>query len=136
MKMTIEIESLDDLINLVGMINVMQNRDKKEEPKAEPQPAPKGRDFAAEAQVVRDLNERRRVMFLHQPIESLELWPPAVQSLKENGIYKVEHLLSFTATDLRDMNNVGTYTIRAIKDRLSEHKLSLGGHEWSLMKNR
>lgn len=123
MKMTIEIESLDDLINLVGMINVMQNRDKKEEPK----PEPKGRDFAAEAQVVRDLNERRRTMFVHQPIESLELWPPAIQSLKENGIYKVEHLLSFTATDLRDMNNVGSYTIRSIKDRLAEHKLSLGG---------
>ena len=128
MKMTIEIESLNDLINLVGMINVMQNRDKKEEPKPEPNPEVRGRDYADEAiQVIKNLNERQRAAFLHQPIDALGLWPPAVQSLKENGIYKVEHLLSFTATDLRDINNVGLYTIRAIKDRLAQHKLSLGG---------
>lgn len=129
MKMTIEIESLDDLINLIGLVRVMQDK-KPAEPEAKnliDKPlAIRAKEFLQKKQeeLTAEKNKRRE-QFLDSPIAVLKLWPPAEEALKARGLWLVRHLYEQIASDLREIKNVGQLTIKQIR-----HEMASAGIDW------
>lgn len=126
MKMTIEVESLDDLISLIGLVRVMQDKKPEPAPKATEQPVvvnrierPSTAELASNKIKEADDKARKERMFqefLSYKIDALKLWPPAERSLKEWGFEKVIHLFYSSPRKLKDIENVGVFTIKQIRD--------------------
>ena len=131
MKMIIEVESLDDLISLIGLVRVMQ--EKKPEAKEVKPPEP-SKDIAKQAvNIIKNIKEtndarRWREEFLDCPIEVLTLWPPAENSLKQNGIQTVRDLCNKRISSLKKIKNVGTFTLRQIKQKMELNHVKWGGN--------
>ena len=132
MKMTIEVESLDDLISLIGLVRVMQDTKSDPKPTAS-EPAPKAPELPVvtnrierpesfrPSAALKEAEERANKIaafnnFLSLDISHLKLWPPAERSLREWGNDQINDLYFSSPRSLKDIPDVGLLTIRQIRD--------------------
>lgn len=134
MKMIIELESLDDLINLIGLARCVEPKEPKKQ--EAPKPIVKEPTFAERANKIwLDMEEARRRetqrmldeknRFLDCPIEVLGLKPAAESALINRGISEVGDLTVYSILELKKLPNVGKVSIRTIKEALKKYNIEL-----------
>ena len=121
MNIQIELESLDDLINLIGLFRTIQKENNPQQ-KIDTESKRKEVDH-----YLRNLQQEKRMKFLSQSIEALKLWRAAENSLKDRDVFKIEHLLNMSAHELKKTPSVGLLTIKTIREKLAEHNCYLKG---------
>lgn len=134
MKMIIELESLDDLINLIGLARCVEPK----EPKKQEAPKPVAKE-PLDVEMKRHLTQawedykRRkeqsrideRLDFLNCSIDILRLKPAAESALINHGVTKVRDLLACSILELKRLPNVGKVSINTIKEILGRWGISL-----------
>ncbi len=116
MKMVIELESLDDLINLIGLARYA-HADTKQQPKSE---LIKEAFHDYQVQQLKKQEETKKFnkeAFLDRPIEYLGLRKIAENALKKNGIFKNKDIYdNHSLETLGDIPLIGASTVKHIEE--------------------
>ena len=116
MKMVIELESLDDLIKLIGLVR-NEHVDIKQQPQIE-----LIKDAVREYQLQQskqqeEIKKSNKESFLERPIEYLGLKKSAENALKKNGIFKNKDIYdNHSIQTLGDIPLIGALTVRHIEE--------------------
>ena len=142
MHITIELESLDDLINLIGLARLVEPKEQKvKEEIVYESPASKDCSVANFAKTFdiplrdekkSDLDEKldkirkdRRVRFFSCPIESLGLRKHAENSLKSSGITHIKHLAMIPESQIKEFPYVGPLSLHKIRSAFKSNGVAL-----------
>ena len=119
MRINIELESLDDLINLIGLFRTIQKE--QTTPKQTEQTTPK---IEKEE---RFPYSKERLDFINSKIEVLGIYRAAENSLNERGVFRISDLMKLSVLDLQRTERVGNLTRRIIQNKLKKYGCYLRG---------
>lgn len=123
MKMVIELESLDDLINLIGLAKCVQPKEEIKKDETRQTNLERAQEIYKNLQEKRRLEERER--FLNRPIEVLRLRKSAENSLKADGIFYLKDFCRYSISEIKKIPFVGRLTMRTIQETFKANQVTL-----------
>jgi len=136
MRINIELESLDDLINLIGLFRTIQkeqvtSKQTESTPlKQTEQTTPKiekGESKKNSKDYDQFPHSKERSDFINSKIEVLGIYRAAENSLNERGVFRISDLMKLSVLDLRRTERVGNLTRMIIQNKLKKYGCYLKG---------